>query len=152
MKNRFKRLSISLLACLLLTGCGPGQWFGPTITPTPTLTFTPSPTFTATATSTPSLTPTVTPTDTPPPTATSLPTSDEIGGSFETAIVIEASNEFEGISMEYQWLDANYPGYEFLSQATTSYNGKMYDIISIRTADGIRKDIYFDISLFFGKF
>lgn len=74
-----------LLTSLLLTGCGAGQWLGPTFTPTPTVTLTPTftptvtltPTFTPTSTSTPtvtltstptpSFTPTVTPSHTPTP-------------------------------------------------------------------------------------
>jgi hypothetical protein len=66
--------------------------------------------------------------------------------------VIQASGEFAGIAMEYQWLDEHYPGYQTLSQGTTRHDGRIYDIISILTADGVRKDIYFDITSFYGKF
>jgi len=52
---------------LLVSSCGPGQFLGPTITP--------SPTFTLTPTITPSPTPTLTPTRTPTPTITPSPTS-----------------------------------------------------------------------------
>jgi hypothetical protein len=54
---------VFILILLLLTSCGPGQMFGPTITPSPTSTptFTPTPT----PTSTPTFTPTPTPTPTP---------------------------------------------------------------------------------------
>lgn len=51
------------------SGCGPGQFLGPTITPSPTLTLTP----TITPSTTP--TPTLTPTRTPTPTITPSPTS-----------------------------------------------------------------------------
>ncbi len=57
------------IATAVLYACGPGQLFGPTITPTPTNTATP----TATATSTPTRTATLTPSPTKtlrPPTAT----------------------------------------------------------------------------------
>lgn len=47
---------------LLILGCGSGQLFGPTRTPTPTTTFTPTITPTDTPTITPSPTPTFTPT------------------------------------------------------------------------------------------
>ena len=47
-----------------MTGCGPGQVFGPTVTPTatltPTSTPTPPPTLTPTATCSPTITPTIT--------------------------------------------------------------------------------------------
>lgn len=54
--------------------------------------------------------------------------------------------------MEYQWLAEHYPGYQVKSQATTIYNNKIYDVITIVTADGVEKVIYFDITSFFGKF
>lgn len=57
-------LPVCLVLSMALTACGPGQWFGPTITPTATITPTP----TNTSTPTPSLTPTPI-----PPTATATP-------------------------------------------------------------------------------
>lgn len=60
---------------LFLSSCGPGQLFGPTLTPTPTITpsptVTPSPTLTLTPTSTLTFAPS--PTFTPTPTVTPLP-------------------------------------------------------------------------------
>jgi hypothetical protein len=58
---------------LLLSACSPGQFLGPTLTPSPTITLTSSPT--------PSPTETPTPTDTPPPptaTLTSTPVPQTI--------------------------------------------------------------------------
>ena len=60
-----------LTTSLAISGCGPGQMFGPTITPTstktpiPTATLTPTATLAPTATSTPTKTPTSAPTATP---------------------------------------------------------------------------------------
>ena len=70
----FALFSLVLLVTLAVSGCGPGQLLGPTITPSPTTTLTP--TLTPTPTSTPTLTPTATPTNTPTltPTAASTPT------------------------------------------------------------------------------
>lgn len=62
---KFKIVLLLILFNLILSGCGPGQLFGPTLTPTP------SPTSTLTPTPTPTLTPT--PTNTPLPTATPTP-------------------------------------------------------------------------------
>jgi hypothetical protein len=41
-----KLLFTEIISCLILSGCGPGQWLGPTLTPSPTITpnFTPTPT------------------------------------------------------------------------------------------------------------
>ncbi len=148
MNRNFQMLAVCLSLSLLLSACGPGQLFGPTITPTRTSTLTPAPT----ATSTSTLTPTSTPTPTlPPPTSTLATACEEEGCSFETAVVIEASNEFEGILLEDQWLEEHYPGYQKKSQATTFDNDKVYDLITIVTAEGVEKVIYFDITSFFGK-
>ena len=70
----FALFSLVLLITLAVSGCGPGQLLGPTITPSPTATLTP--TLTPTPTSTPTLTPTATPTSTPTltPTPTFTPT------------------------------------------------------------------------------
>ena len=151
MKHNFQKHIWWFLICFLISACGPGQLFGPTITPSPTSTLTPTPTLTPT--STPTSTPTETPTPTPvPPTATPENACVGEGCTFETAIVIQASHEFQGIAMEYQWLEEHFPGYQTLSQATTSHGGRRYDIISILTADGKWMDIFFDITSFYGKF
>jgi len=58
---------VLLILCLSLTACGPGQMFGPTITPSPTITPTSTPRLTPTITPSPTstLTPTITPSPTP---------------------------------------------------------------------------------------
>jgi len=65
-KHKRTFLILMVLMIFLFSSCGPGQLFGPTITPTPT--YTPSQTPTATPTMT------LTPTNTPSPTLTSIPT------------------------------------------------------------------------------
>lgn len=64
-----------LAVSLLISGCGPGQVFGPTLTTTPTVTATPTfaPTFTPTLTQTPTPTSTFTPTVTATPSPTPQP-------------------------------------------------------------------------------
>lgn len=56
MKTRANSLALLIVICLTTVACGPGQIFGPTVTPTPTDTPTP----TATLTPTPTITPTAT--------------------------------------------------------------------------------------------
>src|SRR5688500_9117996 len=58
-----KFIILAFVLSMVLSSCGPGQLFGPTVTQTPT------------ATSTVTITPTATPTLTPSPTITSTPTS-----------------------------------------------------------------------------
>jgi len=74
------------------------------------------------------------------------------GSSYEKAIVIEETSETKGVSAEYAWLKKNYPGYKVISQSLSQKDNKPYDILRIQTADGTKKEVYFDISNFFGKF
>jgi hypothetical protein len=74
------------------------------------------------------------------------------GSSEKNAIVINETNEMTGVDAEYAWLKKNYPGYSSTGQALVMDKaGHPFDIIHIKTADGQKKDVYFDISKFFGK-
>jgi ABC-type glycerol-3-phosphate transport system substrate-binding protein len=73
------------------------------------------------------------------------------GTSFENAIVIKVEKEGAGVAEEYKWLSLSYPGYSTIRKTQASKIKKHYDIITIRTKDGQEKDIYFDITSFFGK-
>ena len=73
------------------------------------------------------------------------------GSSYENAIVIREKHEGPGVDAEYKWIRQQYPGSTVKSQALTNKNGKPYDILTIQTADGTEKKIYFDISNFFGN-
>lgn len=73
------------------------------------------------------------------------------GSSFEKAIIIEATNDFQGVKDEYAWLKQNYPGYKSQGQSLNMHNKKPYDILHIITADGNKIDVYFDISKSYGK-
>jgi hypothetical protein len=83
-------------------------------------------------------------------TATTAANTDGI--SYETAIVIKENTETKGVKAEYDWLKKNYPGYKLIKQSLNNHDSKPYDIMSIKTKDGEKKLIYFDISNFFGKF
>ena len=83
--------------------------------------------------------------------SSALPTAAIDGSSYEKAIVITEKSSGKGIAAEYDWLKKNYPGYKLLSQSLSHHNKKSYDVLSIQTADGARKEIYFDITGFFGK-
>ena len=72
------------------------------------------------------------------------------GKSFETAIVIQEKKETPGVHAEYQWIRDHYSNYKVSQQSLTYHNKKPYDVISIEFDDGDKKDVYFDISKFFG--
>ena len=87
----------------------------------------------------------------PSPTAPSGRSSGD-GSSYATAIVIREKSETSGVAAEYQWIRVHYPGSKNGGQALV-YNNKIpYDVLTITTEDGTKKDVYFDISNFFGKY
>jgi hypothetical protein len=73
------------------------------------------------------------------------------GLSCRSAIVINATNEHDGIAQEKAWITENYPGAKQVKQALTTCNDKPADQIDLETANGRSVSLYFDISNFFGK-
>jgi len=75
------------------------------------------------------------------------------GSSFEQAVVITGAYDTDrGIGAENAWIRKTYPRSQKVKQALKGSDGKAYDIITIVTADGDTRDVYFDITAFFGKF
>lgn len=68
------------------------------------------------------------------------------GSSCERAIIVKS------IDAEYEWLRKNCPGCKFLRQSLRQNKGKHYDVLTVQLADGSKKDFFFDINSFFGKF
>src|SRR5437763_14256771 len=73
------------------------------------------------------------------------------GLSCNSAIVINATNEHDGIAQEKAWINENYPGAKEVKQELTTCNGKPADQLDLETANGRAVSLYFDISNFFGK-
>ncbi len=129
-KHRLALIALFMLGWLV-SACGPGQLFGPTLTPTPTPTFTP--TLTPTPTSSPTLTPTDMPTLTPIPTATltatprptQKPTSAVSGitGRLVDAGGLPAANRQFGAHCSTVGPDCAFPGQNKGWNFTTDANG-----------------------------
>lgn len=81
--------------------------------------------------------------------------TDILGANFETAIIVTADNEKDGVAWEYQYLRANAcnkKGYaKVLGQSLETYRKHMYDRIAVTCRDGTNEAYYFDIDNFFGK-
>ncbi len=82
--------------------------------------------------------------------------STQEGLSFETAIVIQADNEENGIQMEYDWLTENAcpeqgGPKERTTQQLEQKNGKWYDVLYVECHNGEEIIYYFNIDSFFGK-
>jgi hypothetical protein len=86
-------------------------------------------------------------------------TPDESGVSYEggdgqsasSAIIIRgAGDSAEGIGAEYGWLARNCADATIRAQSLRQQGGRMYDVLEIETSDGASREIWFDISDFFG--
>ena len=66
------------------------------------------------------------------------------GLSTEKAIIVDS------IAAEYQWVRENCPGFAPEMQALQQINGKPFDVLTVRSASGESRTIYFDISAFYG--
>jgi hypothetical protein len=74
------------------------------------------------------------------------------GSSKEQAIIIlGAANETAGVDAEYDYLESKYGVFEIESQTYIGDKDKSYDVLNIKLADGIREEIWFDITNFYGK-
>jgi len=78
------------------------------------------------------------------------------GLSIETAIVVPADNEAEGVAWEYQYLRDNActdkGGFRDVDlQSLDNQNGHMFDRMSISCKNGGKEMYYFQIDNFFGK-
>jgi hypothetical protein len=79
------------------------------------------------------------------------------GDSFKTAIIIQgAKNSLTGVEAEYRYLEQKFGqrnrDWKLIKQSLIHHGGKHYDLMEIQLADGAKKQLYFDITEFFGKF
>ena len=88
----------------------------------------------------------------PSPLAAAVADSLQDGSSYERAVVIHASSERSGVAAEYRWLAQHYPGYTRGMQAVGPHGRRMYDYLTITTAEGKEKTITFDITNFYGHY
>ena len=78
--------------------------------------------------------------------ATATATDERDGSSLEKAIIVD------NIGAEYEWLRKNCAGCKFVQQSLLQKKGKHYDMLTVELPNGAKKDYYFDINSFFGKF
>ena len=77
------------------------------------------------------------------------------GGSFETAVVINADHSGAGVQAEYAFVTSQCgqrrTDWEMELQKLQEHNGKPHDVLNIRLSNGQLRIFYFDVSKFFGK-
>lgn len=79
------------------------------------------------------------------------------GNSITAPVIIKgAKNHLDGIAAEYIYLNSHFKtpdvDWKLIKQNTLRYRDKFIDLIEIELADGTKKNIYFDITNFFGKY
>jgi hypothetical protein len=55
------------------------------------------------------------------------------------------------VAAEYAWIRLHLPGSHPAGQSLREHDGKPYDVIHLKLANGESRDVFFDISSFFGK-
>jgi hypothetical protein len=74
------------------------------------------------------------------------------GKTADTAVVIVgACGSADGVSAEYEWLKSNLPGAKPESQSLIT-GKRVYDLFVVVLPDGDGREVYFDISSFYGRF
>ncbi|MHA2247590.1 MAG: hypothetical protein ACXADY_21760 [Candidatus Hodarchaeales archaeon] len=77
------------------------------------------------------------------------------GNSMEEAIVIANVGHFEGLDVEYQYLEKLFGkrgiDWKLIQQTLLSEGNKIYDKIELELVDQTSVTIYFDITAFYGK-
>jgi|SRR5688572_15665038 hypothetical protein len=71
--------------------------------------------------------------------------TDRDGSTVEKAIPVKS------VGAEYDWIKKTYPGSQVTQQALINKGKKHYDLLTFTTSSGETKQVYFDISSFFGK-
>lgn len=79
------------------------------------------------------------------------------GDSLQTAVIIKgAPDHFSGIKAEYDYIETKFGrknvDWQLVRQSLIREGGRAYDRMEIRLPDGSRKELYFDLTEFFGKF
>ena len=74
------------------------------------------------------------------------------GSSQERAVVIHENDTPRGIAAENRWIAQNMPDYHKIGQALIQGQNGIYDRISVVGPHGERKEVFFEISEFFGRY
>jgi hypothetical protein len=85
--------------------------------------------------------------------ATELPVIDgpgHEGVSAETALVVQAANEDEGVALEYLWIDTHLPGSAVTSQSLRDQGARVYDVLRVDPLIGSEREVWFDITDWYG--
>ena len=77
--------------------------------------------------------------------------ADRDGSSYQRAIIITETHEWQGIKAEYAWLEKQYPQYTIINHFLKHNGYTTFNIDKILTIEGKEITVYFDITNFFGN-
>ena len=83
-----------------------------------------------------------------------LPTTVYSGGdgsSIEQAVVVMADSEQAGVLREMEWIFARYGKFRKTGVGLATVERRKFDAVRVELADHSEKEIFFDITSFFGK-
>ena len=69
----------------------------------------------------------------------------------EAVIILGAESELEGVDAEYEYTQSLHEHFELDSQTFLEKRNKKYDILTVKLPGGTKKDIWFDITDFYGR-
>lgn len=160
--NKTKFLALILMTSILLSGCGAGQFFGPTLTPTSTPTLTPTFTPTSTSTPTPTFTPTFTPTPTVAPPLSAIdylinpvidridtfessnaPAWDLTAGHIENgALVVTGDGNWNGLMIKRQFLEGQGVVFSYKMEKGREWSPYFYNGVGWGTSEYLQLGIF----------
>lgn len=74
------------------------------------------------------------------------------GSSIEKAVIIlNTKSDVEGVDAEWRYLDSHYKGWHLDEQTLIFEKDGQYDIMTIKLSDGTKKELWFDITNFYGR-
>ena len=62
-----------------------------------------------------------------------------------------AENEDQGVDREYQWIFEHYGKFRKTGVGLATVEQRKFDVVRVAFPDGTEKEIFFDITSFFGK-
>jgi len=69
----------------------------------------------------------------------------------KTIIIFGAESELEGVDAEYEFIQSLHTEFELDSQTFLEKGNKRYDVLNVKLPGGTKKDIWFEISDFYGR-
>jgi hypothetical protein len=73
------------------------------------------------------------------------------GSSIEQAVVVMADDEDQGVDREHRWIFERYGKFRKTGVGLATVGQRKYDVVRVVFPDGTEKEIFFDITSFFGK-